>query len=69
VKSYGSKEQALIRDGWYIVDTTGSHVHLKNQNKPGKVTVPHLKKNLTKKGYKFEDGSVSKTTFLQEIPS
>ncbi|MDD2282221.1 MAG: type II toxin-antitoxin system HicA family toxin [Eubacteriales bacterium] len=41
--------QALIRDGWYIVDTTGSHVHLKNQNKPGKVTVPHPRKDLTKK--------------------
>lgn len=51
MKSYGSKEiiQALFKDGWYIVDATGSHVHLKNQNKPGKVTVPHPRKDLTKK--------------------
>ncbi|MBB3808749.1 type II toxin-antitoxin system HicA family toxin [Pseudochelatococcus contaminans] len=35
-------------DGWYLVGTTGSHHHYKHPTKPGKVTVPHPKKDLPK---------------------
>ena len=42
--------QSLIRmlqnDGWMIVRTKGSHHHMKHQEKPGLVTVPHPKKDL-----------------------
>jgi predicted RNA binding protein YcfA (HicA-like mRNA interferase family) len=33
-------------DGWFHVATTGSHWHFKHPTKPGKVTVPHPKKDL-----------------------
>ena len=37
----------LIRaDGWYLVHTVGSHHQFKHPTKPGKVTVPHPKKDL-----------------------
>ncbi|WP_060210518.1 type II toxin-antitoxin system HicA family toxin [Sporosarcina koreensis] len=36
----------LKKDGWYIDDTTGSHHQLKHPSKPGKVTVPHPRKDL-----------------------
>jgi len=42
--------QKLIRmlqdDGWEIIRTKGSHHHMKHQEKPGLVTVPHPKKDL-----------------------
>lgn len=42
--------RALIRrlqdDGWIHTDTTGSHHHFKHPTKPGKVTVPHPKRDL-----------------------
>ncbi|WP_326541792.1 type II toxin-antitoxin system HicA family toxin [Pseudorhodoferax sp.] len=41
---------ALIKkiraDGWYLVHTVGSHQQFKHPDKPGKVTVPHPKKDL-----------------------
>lgn len=33
-------------DGWYHVHTVGSHHQFKHPTKPGKVTVPHPKKDL-----------------------
>jgi len=36
----------LQDDGWAHVGTTGSHYHFKHPFKPGKVTVPHPKKDL-----------------------
>jgi predicted RNA binding protein YcfA (HicA-like mRNA interferase family) len=41
---------ALIKkiraDGWSLVHTVGSHHQFKHPTKPGKVTVPHPKKDL-----------------------
>jgi len=36
----------LKADGWYQVAQRGSHVQLKHPKKPGRVTVPHPKKDL-----------------------
>jgi predicted RNA binding protein YcfA (HicA-like mRNA interferase family) len=36
----------LTADGWFEIATTGSHHHFKHPAKPGKVTVPHPKKDL-----------------------
>nr|WP_277399958.1 type II toxin-antitoxin system HicA family toxin [Achromobacter xylosoxidans] len=36
----------LKADGWYLVHTVGSHHQFKHPIKPGKVTVPHPKKDL-----------------------
>ncbi len=33
-------------DGWYLVHVVGSHHQFKHPAKPGKVTVPHPKKDL-----------------------
>lgn len=33
-------------DGWLLVHTAGSHHQFKHPAKPGKVTVPHPKKDL-----------------------
>lgn len=38
----------LKADGWVEIGITGSHHHLKHPEKPGKVTVPHPKKDLPK---------------------
>lgn len=35
-------------DGWYLVHTVGSHHQFLHPSKPGKVTVPHPKKDLPK---------------------
>lgn len=32
--------------GWYKVGQKGSHVQFKHPTKPGKATVPHLKKDI-----------------------
>ena len=37
---------ALSKDGWLQVAQKGSHVQLKHPSKPGRVTVPHPKKDL-----------------------
>ena len=48
MRSYSSREilQILMADGWIIRDQAGSHVQLVHPTKPGKVTVPHLRKDL-----------------------
>ena len=33
-------------DGWYLVHVVSSHHQFKHPSKPGKVTVPHPKKDL-----------------------
>lgn len=38
----------LEATGWVLVGTTGSHHHFKHPTTPGKVTVPHPKKDLPK---------------------
>ena len=35
----------LKADGWVLVHVRGSHYHFKHPNKPGRVTVPHPKKD------------------------
>ncbi len=37
---------ALEVDGWVKVAQRGSHVQLKHPSKPGRVTVPHPKRDL-----------------------
>lgn len=51
VNSMSSRQvlQRLFKDGWYIVNQSGSHVQLKHNIKKGKVTVPHPKKDLKEK--------------------
>jgi predicted RNA binding protein YcfA (HicA-like mRNA interferase family) len=36
----------LKEDGWLLVHIRGSHHHYKHPNKPGRVTVPHPKRDL-----------------------
>lgn len=36
----------LEREGWRKVGQAGSHVQFKHQERPGRVTVPHPKKDL-----------------------
>jgi predicted RNA binding protein YcfA (HicA-like mRNA interferase family) len=38
--------QDLRADGWIYVGASGSHHHFKHPAKPGKVTVPHPRKDL-----------------------
>lgn len=54
MKTYSSKDiiQHLQKDGWYLVNTVGSHAQYKHPSKIGKVTVPHPKKTLTIKTVK-----------------
>ena len=47
VKS-GDLIKELKADGWELVHTVGSHHQFKHPTKPGKVTVPHPKKDLPK---------------------
>jgi len=42
----------LTDDGWRVVKQTGSHRHFKHPVKTGKVTVPHPKKDLSRKTLK-----------------
>lgn len=42
----------LEEDGWYLVNIRGSHHQFKNKSKPGRVTVPHPKKDLPLKTVK-----------------
>jgi predicted RNA binding protein YcfA (HicA-like mRNA interferase family) len=37
---------ALKKDGWEQVTQKGSHVQFKHPTKPGRVTVPHPKKDI-----------------------
>lgn len=38
--------KALEADGWRVVRTRGSHQQMKHPTKPGRVTVPHPKKDI-----------------------
>ena len=48
MKPLSSREiiKLLKDDGWELKRVEGSHHHFIHPNKPGKVTVPHPKKNL-----------------------
>lgn len=48
MKSYSSREviQMLLADGWYLVNTEGSHHQYKHPVKKGRVTVKHPDKNI-----------------------
>lgn len=48
MKSYSSREilKMLHKDGWLIKNQVGSHLQLIHPIKPGKVTVPHPRKDL-----------------------
>ncbi|HEY9235114.1 MAG TPA: type II toxin-antitoxin system HicA family toxin [Phenylobacterium sp.] len=37
---------ALIADGWYEAAQKGSHKQFKHPTKPGRVTVPHPKRDI-----------------------
>lgn len=37
---------ALLQDGWIEVGQKGSHKQFKHPSKPGRVTVPHPKKDI-----------------------
>lgn len=47
---YSSKDiiKLLVADGWFFVGAIGDHHHYKHQTKPGKVTVPHPRKDMPK---------------------
>jgi predicted RNA binding protein YcfA (HicA-like mRNA interferase family) len=49
LKSYSSREliKLIENDGWYFVRATGDHHQFKHPKKPGKVTIPHPKKDIT----------------------
>ncbi len=36
----------LKRDGWVVANVRGSHHNFKHPTKPGRVTVPHPRKDL-----------------------
>ena len=38
----------LEKDGWRHVGTKGDHFQFKHPNRPGRVTVPHPKKDIKK---------------------
>lgn len=42
----GDVIKALVVDGWYKVAQKGSHVQFKHATKPGRVTVPHPKRDI-----------------------
>ncbi len=36
----------LQENGWYVVNVVGSHTQFKHPTKPGRVTVPHPRKDI-----------------------
>ncbi|MCI8388958.1 MAG: type II toxin-antitoxin system HicA family toxin [Clostridiales bacterium] len=48
MKSYSSREviAMLKADGWYLMNTEGSHHQFKHPTKKGKVTVKHPQKDI-----------------------
>jgi predicted RNA binding protein YcfA (HicA-like mRNA interferase family) len=54
MKNISSREMIKIieQDGWRLVEVVGSHHQFKHPTKPGKVTVPHPKKDLAPKTIK-----------------
>ncbi len=53
-KNVNSKEviTRIEKDGWKLVAVRGSHHQFKHPSKPGRVTVPHPKKDLNIKTVK-----------------
>ena len=51
MKSYSSREvmKLLEADGWYLVNTVGSHHQFKHPRKPGRVTLKHPDKDIPRK--------------------
>ena len=51
MKSYSSREvlKRLTDDGWYLVNTVGSHHQYKHPTKKGRVTVKHPDKDIPRK--------------------
>lgn len=51
MKSYSSREviSLLKKDGWILVDVTGSHHQFKHPSKKGKVTVKHPDKDIPRR--------------------
>lgn len=51
MKSYSSREviKILEEDGWYLVNTVGSHHQFKHPTKKGRVTVKHPDKDIPPK--------------------
>jgi predicted RNA binding protein YcfA (HicA-like mRNA interferase family) len=51
MKSYSSREviQLLRADGWYEVNTEGSHRQFKHPTKKGRTTVKHTDKDIPRK--------------------
>jgi len=49
MKSYSSREliKMVEADGWHLVNIVGSHHQFTHPTKPGKVTIPHPRKNLS----------------------
>jgi predicted RNA binding protein YcfA (HicA-like mRNA interferase family) len=50
-RAYSSREilRLLQDDGWYEVNCEGDHHQFKHPTKPGRVTLPHPKKDLGKR--------------------
>ena len=50
VQTYTINSSQVIKllqaDGWFLLHTFGSHRQFRHPTKPGKVTVPHPKKDL-----------------------
>ena len=65
-RSVGKDSRDIIReleaDGWFYIGATGSHHHFKHAVKPGKVTVPHPRKDLHPKTV----GSIYRQAALKE---
>lgn len=51
MKSYSSREviSLLKKNGWILVDVTGSHHQFKHPSKKGKVTVKHPDKDIPRR--------------------
>ncbi len=51
MKSYSSREviKMLKADGWSEINCVGDHHQFKHPTKPGKVTVPHPRKDIPPK--------------------
>lgn len=45
-------EREIRADGWYYLETKGSHKHFKHPTKPGKVTIPQHKGDMDKRTIK-----------------
>lgn len=51
MKIWNAKEliREIKKDGWYRVSAEGGHLQFKHPTKPGKVTIPNHKGDMTKR--------------------